>query len=109
MLKQLAKSGIYEEFSFKVAAVFPHLVLSCVKLTNDGSVTKTLARRLHIWCQGCLDELLLEARAPQYKLRKIPRIGKIDEVKQFNKFMETGKISNAIKCLNGEIPSRIIS
>ena len=52
---------------------------------------------------------LLEARALQYNLRKTAKIGKIDEVKQLNNFMETRKISNAIKCLTGELVSGKLS
>ena len=46
-----------------------------------------------------------------YELLKVKhrqKIGKTDEVKQFNKFMETGK-NLAMKCLTGELSSRILS
>ena len=73
-LKQFTERGIYEELSIKVTAIIPHLVLPRVKLTNDGSVTKTLARCLQLWCQGCFIGLLLEAEILQYKHRKTPKI-----------------------------------
>ena len=79
------------------------MVLPCVKSTTDGSVIKTLARRLKLGCQDSLDELLLEDRALQYKHRKTSKSVK------FNKFKETGKNSNAIKCLTGELVSGILS
>ena len=78
-------------------------------MENNGSVSKTLARSLQLWCQGHLEERLLEARALQYNFRKTTKISKIDEVKQFNKSMETGKISKAINCLTGELSAGILS
>ena len=51
----------------------------------------------------------MEARALQYKLHKTLKNSEIDEVKQFKKFMETEKISDAIKCLTSELSSGILS
>ena len=43
------------------------------------------------------------------KVKHRQKIGKTDEVKQFNKFTETGKNSKAMKCLTGEPSSGILS
>ena len=85
--------------SLKVAApVYPMLEVH----QQWVSYQNPFAQRLQLWCQGCIDELLLKARALKYKLHKTPKNGKIDEVKLFNKLMEKGKKSNAIKCLTAE-------
>ena len=39
ILKQFAERGIIEDPSMKVSAIFPHLVLPCVKLINNASVS----------------------------------------------------------------------
>ena len=80
-----------------------------MKLTKDGSVTKTVTRCLKLWFQGSIDELLLEARVLQYKFHNTPKNGKIDEIKQLNNFKETGKKSNATDCLTDEVSSETLS
>ena len=71
-LKQFAEKGIYEDLSSKVAPIFPKIVHPCLTSTNNWSLTNALARRLCLWYQGRLDELLLEAKILQYKLHKTP-------------------------------------
>ena len=38
ILRNFAETAIYEELSFKVTAIFLHLVLTCMKSNNDGLV-----------------------------------------------------------------------
>ena len=77
-----------------MVAIFPLLVLPCVKTTNYGSVTKTFAPRLQLWSQGRLDELLLKASAVQYELRETPKNAEIDDYRS-----SLYQITNDWQCL----------
>ncbi|XP_063713736.1 deoxynucleoside kinase-like [Symsagittifera roscoffensis] len=76
--------------------VFPHLLLCKTKSEIDGSLSKTIARRLKQWQDGDLDGLYNEGKALQMRLLKGSRRKIETEAQQFNKLMNTGKISSAI-------------
>ena len=76
--------------------IFPLLLLCETKSENDRSLSKTIARRLKQWKDGDLDELYNEGKALQMRLLKGNRIKAETEAQQFNKLMNTGKISSAI-------------
>ena len=83
-------------FAMHAAMVFPHLLLCKTKSEIDGSLSKTIARRLKHWQDGDLDGLYNEGKALQMRLLKGSRRKIETEAQQFNKLMNTGKISSAI-------------
>ena len=61
------------EFSFialKAAMVMPHLVLTRPKDETDGSLSKTLTRRMDQWLNAEFGELFQEAKALQQRQKK---------------------------------------
>ena len=83
-------------FAMLAAMIFPQLLLCKTKSEIDGSLSKTIARRLKQWQDGDLDGLYNEGKALQMRLLKGSRRKTETEVQQFNKLMSTGKISSAI-------------
>ena len=83
-------------FAMHAARIFPHLLLCKTKSKNDGSLSKTIARRLKQWKDGDLDGVDNEGKALQMRLLKGSRKKTETEAHQFNKLMNTGKISSAI-------------
>ena len=78
------------------AMIFPHLLLCKTKSEKDGSLFKTKAGRHKQWQGGYLDGLFNERKALQMCLLKGSRRKYETEAQQFNKLMNTGKISSAI-------------
>ena len=83
-------------FAMHAAKIFPHLLLCKTKSKNDGSLSKTIARRLKQGQDGDLDGLYNEGKALQMRLLKGSRRKTETEAQQFNELMKTGKISSAI-------------
>ena len=83
-------------FAMYAAIIFPHLLLCKTKSKNDGSLSKTIARRLKQWQDGDLDGVYNEGKALQMRLLKGIRRKTETEAQQFNKLMNTGKITSAI-------------
>ena len=80
----------------RAAMIFLHLLPCKTKSEYDGSLSKTITRRLEQWKDGDLDELYNEKKALQMRLLKGSRRKTETEAQQFNKLMNTGKISSAI-------------
>ena len=57
-------------FAMHAAMIFPHLLLCKTKSEIDGSLSKTIARRLKQWQDGDLDGLNNEGKALQMRLLK---------------------------------------
>ena len=57
-------------FAMHAAMIFPHLLLCKTKSEIDGSLSKTIARRLKQWQYGDLDGLNNEEKALQMRLLK---------------------------------------
>ena len=83
-------------FAMHAAMIFPHLLLCKTKSEIDGALSKTKSRRLKQWQDGDLDGLYNEGKALQMRLLKGSRRKTETEAQQFNKLMNTGKISSAI-------------
>ena len=83
-------------FAMHAAMIFPHLILCKTKSEIYGSLSKTLARRPKQWQDGHLDGLYNQEKALQMRLLKGSRRKTETEAQQFNKLMNTGKISSAI-------------
>ena len=82
-------------FAMHAAMIFPHLLLRKTKSENNGSLFTTIARRLKQWQNGDLDGLYNEWKALQMLLTKGSRRKTETGAQQFNKIMNTGKISSA--------------
>ena len=79
----------------KAAIILPHLLLPKTKSKTNGSISKTLSRRIILWKQGLLDELFIEAKTLQIRHPKTKKSEVNEEIKQFDKLMSTGKKSAA--------------
>ena len=62
------------------------------KSKKDGSLSKTIVRRLKQWQDGELDGLYNEGKALQMRLTKGSRRKTEAEAQQFNQLMNTGEI-----------------
>ena len=102
LLTPLANNSLNSDVAFYAAFVFPHLVLPKTKREVDGSISKIIGRRLKQWNAGQIEELFEEAKAIQMRLVKNNKRKDEKEAKIFNKNMEKGKISSAIRCLTEE-------
>ena len=65
------------------------------KLEKDGLHSKTIERRLKQWHKGEPDEFFNEGKALQLCLVNSKKKKVETEAQQFNKLMNTGKISSA--------------
>ena len=91
-----------------VAMVMPHLVLPRTKSENDGSQNQTLTRRLEMWLNGQFDDLFHEAKALQLRLKRY-QTKQRDVFKEFDHHVTTGKISNALRCLEEDQKGLVLS
>ena len=91
------------------AFIMPHLILPRSKGGHDGSITKTLSRRLDQLLVGDFEGLFREAKPLQERLPKSNSYSDRDEFKEFDKYMCSGKISNAIRCLTDETKGGVLS
>ena len=78
------------EIALIATMVMPHIILARSKDGNDGSITKTIGRRLDQWLNGNFMDLFLEAKALQERLpkkskersRRIQRVRQIHDSRQ---------------------------
>ena len=82
------------------AFLLPHLVLPRNENDQDESVNKTLSGRIESWIKCDLDSLFNEAKAVQERIQKATTSYKFDPLKEFDKHMHSGKLSNALQCLS---------
>ena len=73
--------------------ILSHLLLPTTKSETNGSISKTVSRRILLWKQSLLDELFTEAKTLQLIHPKQKKSEGNEEVKQFDKLMSTGKLS----------------
>ena len=78
----------------------PHLLLARTKDASDGSIGKTLNRRMDQGLNGQIENLFNEAKALQLRQKKTTTKHKHDTFKDFDQQMTTGKFSNALRCLD---------
>ena len=97
------------EAALAAAMTLPHLILPRTKDGNDGSISKTISRRLDLWINCDFDKLFNEAKALQTRLSNSKRKHNVCEFKEFDKHMTAGKISNAIRCLTDESKGGVLS
>ena len=68
----------------------------------DDSLTKILSRRLDLRIKWKLNDEIIEANALQELLTKLKRKREVHDIKVLDKQMESGKISNALRCLSDD-------
>ena len=91
------------------ATVMPHLILAKTRTEDDASNNKTIARRLDQWINWGIDSLFLEAKAIQERMSRTKAKRSVDEYKECDKYMSTGKLSNAIRSLTEEAKAGVLS
>ena len=74
------------------AMVISHLILAKTKTKDDASNNKTIARRLDQWVKLDIDSLFFEAKAMKERMSRTKTKRYVDEYKENNKYMSTGKI-----------------
>ena len=97
---ELVDRGQHSTYAMKIAMVKPHLLLARTKDSKDGSIGKTLSRRMDQWLNGHFESLFNEAKALQLRQKKTMTKHIHDTFKEFDQHMTSGKISNALRCLD---------
>ena len=89
------------------AMLLPRLILARTKEGTDF-VNKTVIRRLRLWDQGKLDEVLTEAKAHQ--VRKSSGVERQSQLlKRVTEFMKDGNFGNAIRTLDSDSNCQVLS
>ena len=109
ILTKTLEGGFQSECAMVCTMIMPHLLHARSKCEIDASITKTLSRRLDLWIRCKFDDLLFEAKALQERLKKLNEKRGLDEFKVFDKQMESGKISNALRCLSDDGNGGVLS
>ena len=96
--------------SLKCLMVMPCLLLQQINHKAKSSDRKnTLERRMTLWKEGRIEELLSECREIQRRLEKTRRGAKhFDVSRTFNKMMMKGRINGAIRLLGHQKNSSIL-
>ena len=81
--------------------IVPHLTFSRTKNTEDGSINKTIKRRLRARQSCNFSELFCEAKAIQMRMNSRNKKQHSD-LKMFNDFISRGKIINSLRVLLDE-------
>ena len=87
------------ETAMYCSMVMPHLILARTRTEVDAVNNKTIARRLHQWIKWDIDSLFLEAKAIQERMSSTKAKRSVDEYKEFDKYLSTGKISMPFEVL----------
>ena len=89
--------------------VMPHLILARTRTEDDALNNKTIARWLDQWLKWDIDSLLLKAKNIQECMSRTKAKCFVDEYKEIDKFMSTGKFSSAIRIFTEETKSGVPS
>lgn len=106
-LKPITEASQNEDKALLAMMILPHLTLAQTKTQVDGSLNKTLNRRLDSWQLFDLDTLVNEARALQKK-KPSSRQTEQKDLKLFTSHMTNGKTSSAIKILEDDHKGRVL-
>ena len=91
------------------AMVMPHLVLARRKEKRETFIGKTIHRRMEAWLSCEFEALFNEAKALQLRIPKVRKTQNRDEMKSFDTQMSSGKISNALRCLDESQKGNVLS
>ena len=102
ILTETLKTEPPSEFAVISAITMPQLLLKISKRENDALITKILSRSLCLRIRCKFDDLFVETKALQDRLRKLNRKQKVDNFTALMIQTESGTISNALRCLSDD-------
>ena len=110
MFRAFADSSALESVAMKAVMVMPALLLQKPHPRSKArDHVSHLQRRLQLWGNGKLDELLEEGQTIQHQLRRNPPRRQEDTARTFAKLMMEGKVRAALRivtanCGSGSLP-----
>ena len=90
------------------AMLMPQMILARTKTDQDSSCNETIARRLESWLLCDIEFLFHEAKSIQERLCSSKKARKRDALKDFDKFMHSGKIATAVQCLQNDTKGGVL-
>ena len=94
----------YKDIAFKATHIMPSLLQKPSKTSKAKDHLKALERRIDLWSNGNIDELLFEGETIQSRLHLINTPKSIGELsKKFTLLMEKGNVNGALKLLTSSI------
>ena len=99
-----------KDIAFKAIHIMPSLLLQKPSKTSKAKDhLKALERRIDLWSNGNIDELLFEGETIQSRLHHINIPKSIGELsKKFTLLMEKGNVNGALKLLTSNISNGIL-
>ena len=99
-----------QDVAVKAIMVMPNLLLQKPSRNlKSKDHLEALERRLHLWKEGELKELLIEGETTQKSLSDSKRTTTIDELyKQFKNYMKKGNVNAALKLLTNSMKDGIL-
>ena len=102
IFNEVAEKSQNSNVALNYAMVMPRLVLTRTKENRETPTGKTIQRRMKAWL-SCKFEAL------QLRIPKVRKTQNFDAMKSFDIQMSTGKISNALRCLDESQKSNVLS
>ena len=100
----------FKDVAFTTIHVMPNILLQKPSKTSKvNDHLKALVRRIDLWINGNIDELLFQGETIQSRLHHINTPKSIDELsKKFTLLMEKGNVNSALKLLTSNISKGIL-
>ena len=88
-------------YALKALMVMPNLILQKPsKNVTSKQIKECMERRLKLWEDGCIEDLLREGNSLQERIRNSNfKKHKDDQLRKFNKFMMSGNVNSALRVL----------
>ena len=104
LLNNFTQDTPYAPFALKALFLLPRLFFQKThQKAKMSENVKAVKRRVDLWLDNKLDELLAEARAIQKRLPRLPRrVRQEDKARSFANDMRQGKISSALRALEAK-------
>ena len=99
----------FKDIAFTAIHVMPSLLQKPGKTSKAKDYLKALERKIDLWINGNIDELLFEGETIQSRLHHINTLYSIGELsKRFALLMEKGNVNGALKLLASNISNGIL-
>ena len=99
----------FKDIAFTAIHVMPNLLQKPGKTSKVKDHLKALERKIDLWINGNIDELLFEGETIQSRLHHINTLYSIGELsKRFALLMEKGNVNGALKLLASNISNGIL-
>ena len=99
----------FKDIAFTAIHVMPSLLQKPGKTSKVKDHLKALERKIDLWINGNIDELLFEGETIQSRLHHINTLYSIGELsKRFALLMEKGNVNGALKLLASNISNGIL-